>query len=124
MMQSVKKADSWYKNDMKNLVNFAVSSVKSENFHFVVLLLPKVHHVRAKNVKELCVITIKNGAKFEEELTSDLRNDMRSLANFNPALESLKIYTIMDSFCSKYIMFELKMYIGGMRHYTEDRCSL
>ena len=33
------------KNDTKNLVNFNVSSGKSENFHFDVLLLSKVYYV-------------------------------------------------------------------------------
>ena len=33
------------KNDTKNLVNFNVSSGKSENFHFDLLLLSKVYYV-------------------------------------------------------------------------------
>ena len=33
------------KNDVRNLVNFKVSSGKSENLHFVVLLLLKVYYV-------------------------------------------------------------------------------
>ena len=36
------------KNDMKNLVNFNVSSVKSENLHFDVLLLSIVYNRSAK----------------------------------------------------------------------------
>ena len=35
------------KNDMRNLVNFNVSSGKSEIFHFDVLLLPIGHKVSA-----------------------------------------------------------------------------
>ena len=35
------------KNDMKNLVNFNVSSDKSGNLHFDVLLLPIAHKVSA-----------------------------------------------------------------------------
>ena len=35
------------KNDMRNLVNFNVSSGKSGNLHFDVLLLPIVHKVSA-----------------------------------------------------------------------------
>ena len=48
-----------------------------------------------KSTEELCVITLKNDAKFEEELTSVLKNDMR---NFDSTLESPKIYTLMDLF--------------------------
>ena len=35
------------KNDMRNLVNFNVSSGKSGNLHFDVLLLPTAHKVSA-----------------------------------------------------------------------------
>ena len=71
------------KNDMKNLVNFNVSSSKSENLHFNVLLLSKVYYVRAKKkgAEELCVIIVKNNAKFEEQLTCALKNDARNLRN-------------------------------------------
>ena len=37
-----------------------------------------------KSTEELCVITLENDAKFEEELTCALKNDMRNLANFWP----------------------------------------
>ena len=50
-----------------------------------------------------------------------LKNDIRNLTNFDPTLESLKIYTLMDSFWPKYKMFELKKYRGVMYHYNEDR---
>ena len=33
------------KNDMRNLVNFNVSSSKSENLHYDVLLLSKVYYI-------------------------------------------------------------------------------
>ena len=36
----------------------------------------------SKSTEELCVITLENDAKFEEELTCALENDMRNLANF------------------------------------------
>ena len=32
---------------------------------------------------ELCVMTVKNDAKFEEELTCRFKIDMRNLTNFN-----------------------------------------
>ena len=34
---------------------------------------------------ELCIMTIKNDAKFEEELTSHFKIDMRNLRNFDPS---------------------------------------
>ena len=41
-----------FKNDMKNLVNFNVSSGKSENLHFDVLLLSIAYKVSAKKVQK------------------------------------------------------------------------
>ena len=34
-------------------------------------------------IGEFCVITMKNDAKFEEELTCQFKTDMRSLSNFD-----------------------------------------
>ena len=34
---------------------------------------------------EFCVITMKNDAKWEEELTSQFKIDMRNVANFDPS---------------------------------------
>ena len=41
-----------FKNDMKNLVNFNVSSGKSGNLHFNVLLLSIAYKVSAEKVKK------------------------------------------------------------------------
>ena len=35
-----------------------------------------------KSTEELCAMTLKNDAKFEEELTCALKNDVRNLAKF------------------------------------------
>ena len=34
---------------------------------------------------ELCVMTMKNDAKFEEELTCQFKIDMKNLTNFDPS---------------------------------------
>ena len=34
---------------------------------------------------ELCVMTMKNDAKFKEELTCQFKIDMRNLTNFDPS---------------------------------------
>ena len=36
---------------------------------------------------ELFVITMKNDAKFEEELTCQFKTDMRNLTNFDPSTQ-------------------------------------
>ena len=49
-------------------------------------------------------------AKFEGKLTCAFKNDMRNLANFHKStLESLKIWTFIESFCPKKKMYELKI---------------
>ena len=46
-----KKLTLGSKNDIRNLVNFYASSGKSENLHFVVILLLKVYYVCVKKVR-------------------------------------------------------------------------
>ena len=43
-----------------------------------------------KSTEELCVMTMKNDAKFEEELTCQFKIDMRNLTNFDLSARSLK----------------------------------
>ena len=38
-----------------------------------------------KSTEELCVMKMKNDAKFEEELTCYFNIDMRNLMNFDPS---------------------------------------
>ena len=101
------------KNDTRNLVNFNTSSGISENLLFDLLLLLIVYYVWAnKSTEELCVITLKKGAKFEEELTCAQHSKVSKFA------------LQWKSFWLKYIMFELQNYRGIIRNYTEDRCKL
>ena len=46
------KLNLGYKTDMSNLMNFNVSSGKSENWHFDVLLLSIAYKVSAKKVQK------------------------------------------------------------------------
>ena len=123
LMQSLKnKLTVGSKNGIRNLVNFNASIGKShfENWKFSLWCATFIKSklcLSQKGTDELCIITLKNDAKFEEELT--LENDMRDLANFEPTLESLRICTLMGSFGLKFIMFELKKYRGVMRQYTK-----
>ena len=43
-----------------------------------------------KFAEELCVMTVKNNAKFEEELTCHFRSDMRNLTNFDSSTRKSK----------------------------------
>ena len=44
-----------------------------------------------KFTEKLCVMTMKNNAKFEEELTRHFKTDMRNLMNFDSTRKSNKI---------------------------------
>ena len=68
--------------------------------------------MRHKSTEEL-----KNDTKFVEQLTCDLKNDMRNSEKFDPTLESLKICTLMGSFRATCILFELKKI-------TEELCVM
>ena len=57
-----------------------------------------------KSTEELCVMKMKNGAKFEEELTCHFKIDMRSLMNFDPStLKSQKFYFNVLLFSKVYV---------------------
>ena len=57
---------------------------------------------------------------FQGKLTCVLKNDMRNLAIFTRALESLKIVTLIGFFCRKLKMYEFKIYRGFMCHDNEE----
>ena len=40
-----------------------------------------------KFTEDLCVMRMKNGAKFEEDLTCQFKIDMRNLTNFDPSTQ-------------------------------------
>ena len=43
---------------------------------------------------ELCVTTMKNGAKFEEELTCQFKIDMRNLTSFDPITQKSQKFAL------------------------------
>ena len=51
------------------------------------------------NLQGLCVMTMKNDTKFEEELTGQFKIDMRSLANFD---RSIRKSALQWAFSRKY----------------------
>ena len=63
-----------------------------------------------KFTEELCVMTMKNNAKFEEELTFHFKTDMRNLTNFDSSTQKSE----------NYVMFQLKKYRGVVLDSTQD----
>ena len=65
--------------------------------------------ISIKFKRELWVMTMKNDAKFEQELTCPIKIDMRNLTNFDLSTQKIsKFYTLIGCFWIKYITFELK----------------
>ena len=96
------------KNYMMNFVRFNASSGKLEKFHFDVLLLSIAYQVAAKNVKKNYlsqhwrkIQTLKKNWLFIWKMTW-------GIWTLTWAVESLKLCTLMDYFCRKYVMLELK----------------
>ena len=47
-----------------------------------------------KFIGEFCVMTMKNDAKFEEELTCQFKTDMRNLMSFELSTEKLQKFAL------------------------------
>ena len=77
-----------------------------------------------KFTAELCVMTMKNDAKFEEELTCRFKMDMRNLTNLDPSTWKSQIFNFNVLLLSKVYIFELKKYRGVIFHDTEKRYKI
>ena len=88
------------------------------------LFVQSITRFRWKNTEELCFMTLKSDAKFEEKLTLGSKNDMRNLVNFHPTTQKSKNFTSMGYFCPKYMRFELKKYRGVIFHDTKQWCKI
>ena len=47
-----------------------------------------------KFIGELRVMTMKNDAKFEEEMTCQFKTDMRNLTNFDPSIRKSRNFAV------------------------------
>ena len=70
------------KIDMRNLANFHQSTQKCQNWDFRDPFVQSRKFMSLKFPEELCVMTMKNDTKIEEELTFRFKIDMRNLTNF------------------------------------------
>ena len=85
---------------------------------------PKHIKFRWKNSEDLCFMTLKSDAKFEEKPTLGSKNDMKHLVNFHPTTQKSKNFTWMGYFCPKYMRFGLKKFRGVIFHDTEAMQNL
>ena len=74
-----------------------------------------------KFTEKLCVVTMKNHTKIEEELTCRFKTDMRNFTNFDPSTQKSKKFCVLIGFLlPKYILFELQKYRRVIFHDTEE----
>ena len=79
-----RKLTSAFKNDIRNFANFHQSM--SESLKTETLMGPFIQSRKCMCLKftgKFCVMTMKNDAKFAEELTCKFKIDMRNLTNFD-----------------------------------------
>ena len=97
------------KNDMRNLVNFNVSSGNSESLHFDVVPFSIAYKVSVKkSTEELSLMTPKKNPNFEEKLTFCSKNVIRKSEQW----KVWKTFTLMGYFCKMYVTFGLTKYRG------------
>ena len=78
------KLNCGLENDMRNLTNFHQRTRKFQNW--ILSLGPFIQSRKCMSLKltgELCVMTMKNDAKPEKELTCQFKTDMRKLTHFD-----------------------------------------
>ena len=129
---------SWHRNMMqkltenwlmawkmtRNLVNFHVSSWKSENLHLMGSFCRK-HKVLDEKVQKSYLLWQWSDVKFEEKLALGFKNDMTSLVNFNAnsgKYENLHFDVLLLSIA--YIKFQLKKCRRVVSHDTEEWSNL
>ena len=78
------------KKDLRNLTNFHQSTWKCQNWDFV----QSRKGMTLKFAEELCVMTMKNNAESEEELTWHFKTDMRNLMKFDSSTQKSKIIAL------------------------------
>ena len=65
-------------------------------------------------------MTLKSDGKFKETLTCGFKYDLKNLLNFRQTTQKSENFSLMGSFCPKYVRFEPKKYRGVIFHDTEQ----
>ena len=81
-----RKTDLWFGKWHEEYGKFSPEHLKVSKLGFWWdPLIQSRKSMSLKSTEELCVMTMKNDAKFEEELTCHFKVDMRNLTNFDPS---------------------------------------
>ena len=114
-----------WKNEIRNLVNFHVSSQKSKNLGFDGLPLSNTYNVLVEKIQ-------KSFVSWHWRVMQSLKKIWLLFPKMPcgiwwilmPAVANLKICTLMCYFCRRYIMFEPKKYREVICHNNEEWCKL
>ena len=99
------------KNDINDLI--FVPAVGSLKICFLMgSFYPNHIKIYMKKKEKLCLITLKNDAKFEEKLTLGSKNNMRNLVNFNASSENLNFDVLLLSIAYKISAQSTKNYFS------------
>ena len=94
-MKILKKTDLWFEKRLEKFVKFSPKHLKLSKLGLS--CDPFVHSRKGMTLKfaeELFVTTMKNNAKFEEELTCHFKTNMRNLTNFDLSTRKSKKITL------------------------------
>ena len=81
---------------MRNLANFHQALFESLKIGTLMDTLIQIRICMSlKFTGELCLMTIKNNAKIEEELTCQFKIDMRNLTNFDPSTRKSQKFALL-----------------------------
>ena len=95
----VTQSDSWFHKWHQQFDEFQCEQWQVWKFALCCsTFVESILYLSQKSGEELRAITLKNDAKFEEELTCALKNDMGNLVNFTGTLKNLEICTLRDFF--------------------------
>ena len=81
-----RKTDLWFGKWYEEYRKFSPGQFKVSRLgYWWEPLIQSRKSMSLKSTEEFCVMTMKNDAKFEEELTCQFKIDMRNLINFDPS---------------------------------------
>ena len=113
-----------FQNDSRNLETFYHSTRKSQNWDFEGIFLSNLKCISLKFTEELCVMRMKNDAKFEADLTCRFKTDMRIWQILTRALKILKNLHFHGLLLSKVYNVWAKKVQKSMFDSTEDWCKI
>ena len=90
-----RKADLWFGKWHEEFAKFSPEDTKLSKLQLSLdPFMQSRKYISLKLRGELCVMTMKNGAKFEIEFTCHFKTDMRNLTNFDPSIQKSKKFVL------------------------------